>query len=81
MEGSHFLGVTVVFVLRVSGHTGFKWSLFESMHESITKSPVVFQEKRLRDRKTESEENLQKRLTAAKNEIEFSKYLGILLQI
>lgn len=36
---------------------------------------VLFQEKRLRERKTESEENLQKRLHAAKVDMEFSKYL------
>ena len=33
----------------------------------------VFQEKRLRDRKTESEESLQKRLHAARVEVEFSE--------
>lgn len=36
---------------------------------------VSSQEKRLRDRKTESEENLQKRLNAAKVDMEFSEYL------
>lgn len=35
---------------------------------------VLFQEKRLRDRKTESEESLQKRLNAAKVDMDFSKY-------
>lgn len=34
---------------------------------------VLFQEKRLRDRKTESEESLQKRLHAAQVDMEFSK--------
>lgn len=36
---------------------------------------MSFQEKRLRDRKTESEESLQKRLRAAAVDMEFSKYL------
>lgn len=40
---------------------------------------VWFQEKRLRDRKTESEESLQKRLKAAKVDMEFSKYLLAIL--
>lgn len=72
-EGSRFLGVTVAIVLQVSGHTGFRWSLFGIILLSITKSSVVFQEKRLRDRKTESEEDLQKRLTAARKDMEFSE--------
>ncbi|KAG7214736.1 hypothetical protein INR49_010628 [Caranx melampygus] len=39
--------------------------------------PVPIAEKRLRDRKTESEESLQKRLHAAKVEMEFSKEPGV----
>lgn len=35
---------------------------------------VSFQEARLRNRKTESEENLLKRLEAARVDMEFSKY-------
>lgn len=31
-EGLHFLGVTVVIVLQVSGHTGFRWSLVRNLH-------------------------------------------------
>lgn len=74
-ESLRSLGVTVVIVLQVSGHTGFRWSLARNLLyiKLLLNHPRVFQEKRLRDRKTESEESLQKRLNAAKNEIEFSK--------
>lgn len=40
---------------------------------SLSISVSSFQEKRLRDRKTESEESLQRRLNAAKVDMEFSK--------
>lgn len=66
-----FLGVTLSLLwTQITAHTGFECSL-----NHIWMPSVFFQEKRLRDRKTETEESLQKRLHAAQVDMEFGMYL------
>lgn len=59
-----------------TGFTGFPRSSVYLRYYLFVSS----QEERLRDRKTESEENLQKRLNAARVDMKFSKYLNIVFR-
>uniref|UniRef100_H3CSU4 Guanylate kinase n=2 Tax=Tetraodon nigroviridis TaxID=99883 RepID=H3CSU4_TETNG len=61
----------------MQGVKNIKKTNLNPIYISIQPPSMEVLEKRLRDRKTESEENLQKRLNAAKNEMEFSKKPGI----
>ncbi|TNM98537.1 guanylate kinase isoform X3 [Takifugu rubripes] len=61
----------------MQGVKNIKKTDLNPIYISIQPPSMEVLEKRLRDRKTESEESLQKRLNAAKNEIEFSKKPGI----
>lgn len=80
--------VSIIKILFIqSTHLTFVWMILSFLSTSVCKCDLVricgcfwiasvdllLQEKRLRDRKTESEESLQKRLRAAMVEMEFSK--------
>ncbi|XP_067330148.1 guanylate kinase-like [Channa argus] len=59
------------------GVINFKQTDLSPIYISIQPPSMAVLEKRLRDRKTESEESLQKRLSAAKVYMEFSKEPGV----
>ncbi|XP_061776444.1 guanylate kinase [Nerophis ophidion] len=61
----------------MQGVKNIKSTDLNPIYISIQPPSLDILETRLRDRKTESEENLQKRLNAAKVEIEFSKEAGV----
>ncbi|KAM6918513.1 guanylate kinase [Xenentodon cancila] len=61
----------------MQGVKNIKTTDLNPIYISIQPPSMEVLEKRLRDRKTESEESLQKRLGAAKVEIEFSKEPGV----
>uniref|UniRef100_A0A1A7WYB2 Guanylate kinase n=1 Tax=Iconisemion striatum TaxID=60296 RepID=A0A1A7WYB2_9TELE len=61
----------------MQGVKNIKKTDLDPIYISIQPPSMEVLEKRLRDRKTESEESLQKRLNAAKVEIEFSKEPGV----
>ncbi|XP_061878551.1 guanylate kinase-like [Entelurus aequoreus] len=61
----------------MQGVRNIKRTDLNPIYISIQPPSLDILETRLRDRKTESEENLQKRLNAAKAEIEFSKEAGV----
>ncbi|XP_054452261.1 guanylate kinase-like isoform X2 [Anoplopoma fimbria] len=61
----------------MQGVRNIKRTDLEPIYVSIQPPSMAVLEKRLRDRKTESEESLQKRLNAAKVDIELSKEPGL----
>nr|XP_054597202.1 guanylate kinase isoform X3 [Nothobranchius furzeri]XP_054597207.1 guanylate kinase isoform X3 [Nothobranchius furzeri] len=61
----------------MQGVKNIKKTDLNPIYISIQPPSMETLEKRLRDRKTESEESLQKRLNAAKVDIEFSKEPGV----
>ncbi|XP_077471299.1 guanylate kinase isoform X1 [Stigmatopora argus] len=61
----------------MQGVKNIKKTDLDPIYISIQPPSLDVLETRLRDRKTESEENLQRRLRAAKGEIEFSKELNM----
>ncbi|KAM8849495.1 guanylate kinase isoform 1-T1 [Spinachia spinachia] len=61
----------------MQGVRNIKGTDLRPIYVSIQPPSIGVLEKRLRDRKTESEESLQKRLKAAKLEMEFSKEPGM----
>ncbi|XP_039998770.1 guanylate kinase isoform X2 [Xiphias gladius] len=61
----------------MQGVRNIKRTDLNPIYISIQPPSMAVLEKRLRDRKTESEESLQKRLCAAKVELEFSKEPGV----
>lgn len=61
----------------MQGVKNIKKTDLNPIYISIQPPSMEILEKRLRDRKTESEENLQKRLRAARMDMEFSKEPGI----
>uniref|UniRef100_A0A1A8KWZ2 Guanylate kinase n=1 Tax=Nothobranchius kuhntae TaxID=321403 RepID=A0A1A8KWZ2_NOTKU len=61
----------------MQGVKNIKKTDLDPIYISIQPPSMETLEKRLRDRKTESEESLQKRLNAAKVDIEFSKEPGV----
>lgn len=61
----------------MQGVKNIKKTDLNPVYISIQPPSMEILEKRLRDRKTESEENLQKRLRAARMDMEFSKEPGI----
>ncbi|XP_040911017.1 guanylate kinase isoform X2 [Toxotes jaculatrix] len=61
----------------MQGVKNIKKTDLSPIYISIQPPSMAVLEKRLRDRKTESEESLQKRLHAAKVEMEFSKEPGV----
>uniref|UniRef100_A0A1A8G5S5 Guanylate kinase n=1 Tax=Nothobranchius korthausae TaxID=1143690 RepID=A0A1A8G5S5_9TELE len=61
----------------MQGVKNIKKTDLDPIYISIQPPSMETLEKRLRDRKTESEESLQKRLSAAKVDIEFSKEPGV----
>nr|XP_040026379.1 guanylate kinase isoform X4 [Gasterosteus aculeatus aculeatus] len=64
-------------VVDMQGVRSIKGTDLRPIYVSIQPPSIAVLEKRLRDRKTESEESLQKRLKAAKVDMEFSKEPGI----
>nr|XP_040026380.1 guanylate kinase isoform X5 [Gasterosteus aculeatus aculeatus]XP_040026381.1 guanylate kinase isoform X5 [Gasterosteus aculeatus aculeatus] len=61
----------------MQGVRNIKGTDLRPIYVSIQPPSIAVLEKRLRDRKTESEESLQKRLKAAKVDMEFSKEPGM----
>ncbi|XP_056451918.1 guanylate kinase isoform X3 [Gadus chalcogrammus] len=61
----------------MQGVRNIKKTDLNAIYVSIQAPSMDILEKRLRDRKTESEESLQKRLQAARVEVEFSKEEGM----
>ncbi|XP_067330150.1 guanylate kinase isoform X1 [Channa argus] len=61
----------------MQGVRNIKQTDLSPIYISIQPPSMAILEKRLRDRKTESEESLQKRLRAAKVDMEFSKEPGV----
>ncbi|XP_062413852.1 guanylate kinase isoform X3 [Pungitius pungitius] len=61
----------------MQGVKNIKATDLRPIYVSIQPPSIGVLEKRLRDRKTESEESLQKRLKAAKEDMEFSKEPGM----
>ncbi|XP_037642973.1 guanylate kinase isoform X2 [Sebastes umbrosus] len=61
----------------MQGVRSIKKTDFDPIYITVQPPSMAVLEKRLRDRKTESEESLQKRLRAAKVDMEFSKEPGV----
>ncbi|XP_074507680.1 guanylate kinase isoform X2 [Sebastes fasciatus] len=61
----------------MQGVRSIKKTDFNPIYITVQPPSMAVLEKRLRDRKTESEESLQKRLRAAKVDMEFSKEPGV----
>ncbi|NWY35594.1 KGUA kinase, partial [Pheucticus melanocephalus] len=61
----------------IQGVKNIKKTELNPIYISVQPPSIEILEKRLRDRKTETEESLQKRLTAARVDLELSKEPGL----